>query len=43
MRFVCKNRSLDLIGASNITCNDGHWSDPTPFCEGKNFHDPDLQ
>ena len=35
VRFVCKNQTYDLIGASNITCKDGKWSDPTPSCEGK--------
>ena len=35
VRFVCKNQTYDRIGASNITCKDGKWSDPTPSCEGK--------
>ena len=35
VKFMCRNKSYDLIGASEIMCNDGDWSHPTPSCEGK--------
>ena len=32
--FGCNSSSYVLVGASNITCNKGKWSDKTPSCEG---------
>ena len=32
--FGCNSSSYVLVGASNITCNEGKWSDKTPSCEG---------
>jgi len=35
VRFVCRNRAFDLVGASSITCNEGKWSHHTPSCEAR--------
>ena len=32
--FGCNSSSYVLVGASNITCNEGKWSGKTPSCEG---------
>ena len=40
--FKCKQGPFDLIGPSNITCDEGEWSHPRPSCEGKYVKVPNL-